>query len=97
MSWSCDIEELTKFISISEPNTKFIYYVGYNISETVIGRELAKITYDLSIKGRIYLVQRRADYWNFDYIAVKASIIPIRTLVPFSDEKRTKERSHVQW
>jgi hypothetical protein len=92
VTWSCELRDLEKFVHTATPNEKFLYYTGFNISDTIIGRELAKITYDFAVKGKIYLVQRRADYYNFDYIIIKASTIPIRTLIPFTDAKRKEKR-----
>lgn len=94
MTWSCELEELHKFVNEATPNDKFLYYTGYNISDTIIGKTLAEITYDYSVKGKIYLVQRRVDYYNFDYLIIKASKIPVFILVPFSDAKR-KEKYRV--
>lgn len=94
MSWSCELKDLNKFVASALPNEKFIYYVGYSISETIIGKELAKITYNWSAHGRIYLVQRRISNWEYDYIAIKANIPPVNKLVPFTDEKR-REKYHV--
>lgn len=86
MSYICELSELKHFILNAKPNDKFLYYSGITLTDTIMARELKKLTYTHASKGDIYLVQKRFQD-VFDFIAIKASRPPVYRLVPLNDEQ----------
>ena len=88
MSWFCpEKTEINNFLDRAKPLEKFVYFSGY-ITGNLTGRALAKEIYEQATKGIIYMVQQRSfSHDGFDYIMVKASKPPVRSLIPFSREK----------
>lgn len=80
-------EEINRFIQGAKPMDKFIYYSGYLYTH-LLGRALGAEIYEYASRGLVYLVQQRsASYIGFDYIMIKASRPPKRSLLPFNKEK----------
>jgi hypothetical protein len=86
VSYICELSEFKHFILNAKPNEKFLYYSGLTLTDSIMAKELKKLTYNHASKGDIYLVQKRFQD-VFDFIAIKASRPPVYRLVPLSDEK----------
>ncbi len=94
MSWCCEIDEIHNFIKTAAPNDRLEYFIGVSIQDTILSKEIAKITYKYAERGLVYLVQKRAIgyYYDFHHYMIKASYTPIYRLVPLSDEKTEQLR-----
>lgn len=94
VSYICELSELKEFINTANPNDKFIYYTGFSLTDSIMAKELKRVTYEYATKGEVYLVQKRFQ-GAFDFIVIKASRPPMYKLVPLSDEKlRETVRPH---
>lgn len=71
------------------PLERFIYYTGLHLTDTILSREVKKLTYELAVNGKVYLVQKKcySVFGEYDFIAIKASKPPVHKLVPLSDVK----------
>jgi hypothetical protein len=71
-----NINEFKQFIANADRNSKFIYYIGDNCSESLLSREMAKLAYKSSIDRKTYLLQKRIKFGVLEYTAVKAGNPP---------------------
>lgn len=85
----CEYPLLKEWIANGKPNEKFIYITGYSASDTIVSSEIASYVYKQAVKGSVYLVRRRCseDRRYFDYIAVKASNPPLKSLLPLPQDQ----------
>jgi len=92
--WCAETNDLLTFIEKARPCEIFIYYTGNSLSDSILSKEMGKLTFKLSQAGKGYLVQKRYKaFYYFDFFFIKASKNPVPSLVPFSDEKfRTKHQ-----
>jgi len=85
----CEFPLLKEWIVNGKPNEIFIYLTGYGTSDSIVSSEISSYVYKQAVKGNIYLVRRRCaeDRRYFDYIAVKASPFPVRSLLPLPQDQ----------
>lgn len=83
------VDQFVKWCDNAKPGDKFIYYTGFNLSDTILAKEIRKATYRFSVMGEVYLVQGRCPrrLSVFNWYAIKASKPPVFRLLPFSEEK----------
>lgn len=83
------VEKFIHWSDNAKPGDVYSYYEGYNLSDSILGREIRKVTYRFSVMGEVYLVQsRRRDRLGvFIWHAIKASKPPVYRLLPFSEEQ----------
>lgn len=75
---------LGEWVKTAQPNDFFVYATARFLTDHYASRKIAIQAWKLAVEGRIYLVQRRVPYSipsMFDYIAIKAGISPVRSLV----------------
>lgn len=68
----------------ASPGDTYTYATVRHLTDSFLSRKIGIEAWKLALKGSIYLVQKRAPYTipsMFDYIAIKASNPPIRSLV----------------
>ena len=66
----------------SLPNEKYIYFIGENLSHTIVGQLIQKITFNYALEGKLYLVRKRVSSRDFKYIAIRASENFVTKLIP---------------
>jgi hypothetical protein len=86
VGWVAEIPDIHKFIIVAKPNDRFSYYIGQDLSDSIMSRKVATMIYDYAVKGIVYLVRKRYknDRSLFEYIAIKASSPPNKKLVPLA-------------
>jgi len=91
MSTVCNLADLKRFIETANVHETFIYYIGYNLGESVLSRQAGRIAYDASIGLKGYLFQKRLGIGVCEYMIVKASKsgnLPYRMLKYFPTSVR---------
>jgi hypothetical protein len=86
IGWVAEIPDMHKFLVVAKPNDTFTYFIGHDLSDSIMSRKIANITYNYAVKGMVYLVRKRYknDKSLFEYIAIKASSPPSKKLVPLA-------------
>ena len=93
------MSDFKQWITVALPNDKYIYCVGWHLTETIMSEKLRDLAYDYSTKGELYLVQEKTqDRGLINYTAIKASKPPIQKLVPLAitgirDRQETKHKA----
>lgn len=82
-----DIKFFKEFVINGEPNSRCTYYEGFSLTDSPLSRELKKISFEYAIQGLIYLVQKKLYSYHYEFIAIKAGVTPIISLVPLSETK----------
>lgn len=75
---------LGEWVKIAQPNDFFIYATARHLTDNYAARKIGQQAWKFAIEGKVYLVQRRIEHTTpsmFDYIAIKASISPVRRIV----------------
>lgn len=93
--WCCEIPDLHEFMFEAKPGERFTYFIGFTLTETLISKQLRKLVYSYAVKGLVYIFQPRfkMDPTLFEFICIKASSPPVLSLLPYSEEKLSQERS----
>lgn len=85
MEKSENVIAFEEWLSRSQPNNRYVYYVGATLTENILVSQLRKATWRAAVDGKVYLFRRRNKEDDYDYIAIRAAPTPIKWLIP-SDE-----------
>jgi len=66
----------------SKPNERFVYFTGNSLSESIVGTFIGQVLMEDALKGMVYLFQRKLSPYNYEHIAIRASIDPHQKLIP---------------
>lgn len=84
-----ELENFNQWLANSKPNEKYVYFNGFSLTDTFISLELQKHTFEYACKGFIYLVQQKLLPHNYNFIAIKASVPAIKSLIPLLREQKS--------
>ena len=80
-----DLESLKKYkkwLATAKPNDKYTYYEGFCVHENIHGLIIRNEAYKDARKGLVYLTRKKLKHETFEYIAIKASNVPVLNLIP---------------
>lgn len=86
---------LSEWVRQAPPGAMYTYATVRHLTDSFMARKIGIEAWKMAVKGTIYLVQKRVPMSipsMFDYIAIKASNPPIRSLIT-SDYGDPTERS----
>jgi hypothetical protein len=86
IGWVAEIPDIHKFLVSAKSNNVFTYFIGQDLSDSIMSRKVANMVYNYAVNGMVYLVRKRYknDRSLFEYILIKASSPPSKKLVPLA-------------
>lgn len=86
---------LSEWVKVALPGEQYVYTTARHLTDEYATRKIGNLAWDFALRGAIYLVQKRVPYSTpsmFDYIAIKASYPPIKSLVAVDYGDTIKEQ-----